>query len=176
MPQAIKLANFVASYIRCDVKIFNVIRTAFDEIEAVQRGGRFLKPNGSAYWLNKSDLLKASLRPLLLEDFKYRSPDAHSILDNAGRSDDLDDDIELVCEHVIPCAVMEKLLKDQHVKKELTPDDVLSFHSEMYHRCIITKDEDGKLSRSSMPSGWTRGDQIFARYSAAGFEWASNYP
>lgn len=175
MVKATKLASLIVCYVECDVKVYNVVRTVFDEIEAQQRGGRFLKPNGNGYWLNKADLRKASLRPLLLKDFKYCSPDAHAILSDAPPDDDLEDDVELICEHVIPCSVIETLLKKQHAAQKLTPENILEFHARFYRRCLVTKNEDGKLSRSSMPNGWKIGDDIFARYHAAGFDWAKEF-
>jgi hypothetical protein len=168
-----KFARFISVYIDCDVKVHNVIRSAFDEIDALKRGGHFLKASGRGRWFNKADLQKAELRSFLLSDFPNLSPKAREILRSAPQGD-LPDDKRLVCEHVVPCGVLEKLLREEHRKTPLTPDHVLEFHDRFYRRCIVAKEEDDQLSRLSMPKDWTPEDSLFARYLAAGFKWAES--
>jgi hypothetical protein len=170
-----KLAEFVARYIDCDVPIHNAVRSAFDGIDSFQRGGRFLKNEESAYWFNKKDINQPHLRELLLHDFPFVSDDARKLLNSGSPSQSLSDDAELVCEHVIPCGVLEKLLREQHKSNPLSAEAVLRFHRELYRRCIVTSDEDDQLSKRSMPLKWKIGDRVFARYDQAGFGWAANW-
>ena len=172
--KARKLAHFVAQYIACDVKIDKAVRTPFDSIDANLKGGNYLNKNGGDYWLNRNALRQSQHRTLLLEDFQYVSPSARKILLSVDENSDLPTEVWLVCEHVVPCAFMEDLLREEHSKTPLNADRVLEFHSQFYRRCIVTKEEDRLIKPvKKMPKGWTIRDCVFERYKI--FSWAENW-
>lgn len=174
--RAIRIAELIASFLTADVFIHNFIRSAFDELYANRHGGAFIKPNGRAQWFNKSDLRNSSIRTLLLGDFKHRSPDAENILDGYDRTQDLPDDVDLICEHVVPCGILERMLRDDAAAGIVTPEHVFKFQDKYYRRCILTADENAKLSKNAMPDDWCReSGKVFARYIHAGFLWADRF-
>ncbi len=170
-----RLCRFMVCYIESEVKIHNAVRSTFDELDAWIRGGRYISPTGKAYWLLKSYLRSTTLRDLLIEDFEFASPEVRRILSSVKRDEPLPEDIHLLCEHVVPVGILEEMLREQHRSQRLTPESVLQFHARFYRRCLVTKQEDGRLSKNSMPPDWKPDDGIFARYTIAGFDWASDF-
>lgn len=174
--KSLKFAEFVACYIGIGVKIDKAVRTPFDAIDANDRGGAYLSGNGNHHWFNKSLLREPRHRALLLDVFPYVSPDARRALLSVDRHIHLPKHVDLMCEHVVPCEVMENMLRMQHDHTPLTAETVLTFHRKLFRRCIVTKAENARLKPTRrMPFGWTADDRVFARYDAAGFEWAQQW-
>lgn len=172
----LKLAQLVAVYIDIGVKISKGVRSPFDAIDALKRGGGYLNRNGNCYWLNVGALRSARHRNLLLNEFEFVSPTAIEVLRSVPFDVDLPQTEYLICEHVVPCDYMETLLRTQHASAPLKPKCVLDFHSRFYRRCIITKSENRALRPvHRMPTDWRVGDRLFARYDNAGFGWARQW-
>ena len=178
--RALKLAQYVAAYIACDVKIHNSIRTPFDEIDALLREGPFLRPrSGRGHWLNKKNFRNPAIVDLVLNHFEYVSPAARTTLEEF-RSNQFEGEIEVICEHVVPCSRLEVMLRDEHARSPLTADCVLTFHRRFYRRAVITRDEDRTLNsfrlRRRMPEGWNGETGCpFDRYRNANLDWARDW-
>ena len=71
----------------------------------------------------------------------------------------------LTFEHVVPRSVIAKILLD---KKPITPEKIREILEKYCFGCIVTNDEDNRLTqnklRNKMPSGWIEGDDEWARY------------
>ena len=172
----LKLAEHVASYINMGIKLPHAIRTPFDIIDANIRRGSFLNRNGGTYRLNRQSLRSSRHRSLLLDEFPYLSPKARKTLVDAEKDQSLPSSVDLICEHVVPCAYMELALRELHQSQRLNGKAVLDFHTKYYRRCIVTKAENGRLRPvQAMPVGWTQQCRVFARYDAAGFEWCKGW-
>lgn len=75
------------------------------------------------------------------------------------------------------CAVPVGVLAREMLNRPVTAESMGRFLEDHLFVCLITADEAHRLStldlRSFMPRGWQWGDDLFARYDAAGIELAT---
>jgi len=168
------IAAIYADILNQEIKIKGMDRSFLDTIGAFEYGESHFTRSGYAKWFNRGALNKRSNRDTVLKF--NRSPDADRILKSSANAD-LDKSSHLILEHVVPCAYIVKYLKE--LPKPITGLNVLSVHSQMYRRCIITKDEDKHLNNKgynrTMPCGWKVGGNPYERYVKAGFSWAKDF-
>lgn len=102
----------------------------------------------------------------------------HLISEAALRQLTSKDYTELVCEHLVPKSrYIQRPCEELAARGELTTDFVRDILEKFWRLATITKTEDAKLRRSSMPANWD-GYNVLARYEAAGIQLKPNpyYP
>ena len=127
-------------------------------------------------WFNNPS---AIARVQMLDALDFRSAGATAILADAAR-DPLsyqrrytarDRGVKLIIDHAVPISVLVGALFAGDI--ELTREGIGAHLTRWYRLGLLCHDEDARLNvkglRSAMPAGWD-GENLFARYEAAGIE------
>jgi len=175
---ATDVAAVYAEILNRKIKIKSIGRTMLDTIDVLKHRSKHLTKKEYIKWLNRDALRKFSNRDYI-NTFDQSDAVKKVFAEAEGR--DLNSNINLICEHVVPCAKIIEYLQRKAEEKNfnLTADDVLTAHDLLYRRCIITKDEDQALNDAGynrkMPNGWNFGDNPYNRYLKVGFKWAKKF-
>lgn len=173
-------AKIFADYLNSPLNIRGMGRSMLDSIDSYLNQDLNHLSTIKKYppWLNRSDLRKVKNRAFIE---KISQSDNVKDIYAAAENLDLSKDVNLICDHVVPCTIMIDYLEKSHPKKgNLTAQDVIDFHQTYYRRCILTESENNELKEagfnSKMPDGWCyKTGDIFARYKhqKVNFHWAN---
>ena len=126
-------------------------------------GGKYLTNNMIARYGSANDIRRVSVeaeKVLISEGFIFS--EVH------GRVKFNTSKLPYISEHTVPAVVIRGLLMSSDLSDE-SIKSILQSHSVV---TLVTREEDKMLNdnglRSKMPSGWTMGDDIFARYRHVG--------
>lgn len=172
-----QLARWESSYLD-HIRIFfavgdpdyRTLRTFLDSWYAYRRGDETLiDREGKPIWLNSPKPWKIQFA---VGAMHLVTADAREVIKRGtSRDNELrrhwaskDPRVRLVKEHAVPVAEIFRQGKNLAF---VNNDDVRAFLSSIYRIALITKKEDsqfGRAEQSSMPTGWTFGNDPFARY------------
>ncbi len=127
-------------------------RTLFDSWYAHWRGPPFVKSTGSAQWFNRKDLEAHRFRDAV-RSMHFVSKDAWDVLDAWDVSTERAPEQRLMKDHSVPVKILRREIK---AKNFATVDQLEQFLIDRYRVAVITKIEDGRLSKNlkaHMPDG-----------------------
>lgn len=155
------------------------LRTHLDEWAAYELGGELLTRGGRQRWFNNPCPVKEGRR--LLRFMDRHSLAAEHICLRGEKGDPAvkkpahgePAPFRILVDHSIPIKVLGAEIRQNNDLKQMK--NLRQFLRDNFRRTVITFEENKRLDKvykQTMPSGWTFGDDPFARYAAAGIELA----